>query len=88
MSCVCEVCTTHARSLLLLGLNAGWALLIGFSCIAAFSVQAAMRGNLDPEGWDPVRDTVGAGVYGGKVKKVNGEDVWQPVGNTCLPVRL
>jgi len=36
-----------------------------------------MPRNLDPDGFDPVRDTVGAGVYGGKVKKdANGEVIW------------
>eukprot|EP00983_Pelagomonas_calceolata_P066113 1148876-Pelagomonas_calceolata.AAC.2 len=60
--------------------SAGWAFLLGFTCAAAYTCRAAMPRNLDPDGFDPVRDTVGAGVYGGKVKKdANGrlrEVIW------------
>jgi hypothetical protein len=42
-----------------------------FLCAAALLAQAAMR-SVDPEGWDAARDTVGAAIYGGKVKKENG----------------
>merc|ERR1712198_42518 len=39
-----------------------------FPSIVRYQVLRGLVRNMDPEGFDPVADTVGAGIYGGQIK--------------------